>query len=558
MVDFRTNKSVRERVNLGFHRKPNPLLRKRRWLTWSVLVASLAAVAFLIAWDDKRAFWAGELSSSHKLFQNDCQQCHVHQFQPAVRFATFDHSLHSVSVEACRNCHRDIHNLDHNRYIADHDIQFIDNCVVCHVEHQGDVSLSRISDAHCVNCHGGLHVKGDARSNFHPQITSLADHPDFAFHRTASGGSVGAEHLVNGVAKRDSEGVWADRAQIKFNHHYHLEPQGLPVPPGHPEYANDGTFRKKLTCASCHQPDDTGRYLKPINYEKHCAECHRLEYRTELSLVGNDKSLPLPHESPTLIRSLLRDRLMAYANAFPERLQLPSDRADQPAASEPRHPNKNRAATPSAEDKWTWVEDKMSRMEAAIAVRTSGDRKPAEQVDALVMPTDDIIGHIQTGCAHCHVLERPTSAVGSNNPSVPAWGIVPPKIPDRWLRHSRFDHSKHTNVADIFHGPAVRHEDEALPTNDRSCLVCHDSRISSAPGIKPSGTPGGLRLSSKNTADILIPSIRVCQTCHTKSAAVGELKGSHARSNCVECHRYHHPGDGHPQVPELPDGVDGK
>lgn len=556
MVDIRINKSVGERVNIEFNRKPNALLRRRRIVTWAVFAAALAAMGFLLAQNDKRVYWAGELSPSHKIFQNDCQQCHDQRFQPAVRFAKFDDAVHSVSTDACRSCHSNFHHRDHNRYITDHDERFVHNCVVCHKEHQGDVSLSWISDSHCVNCHGDLNVQG-ARPNYFPQITSFDDHPEFALHRKPNG-SIGPEHLVSDVAVRGSEGAWVDPARIKFNHYYHLDPGGLPVPPGHPEYG-DGTVRKKLTCGSCHQPDDAGRYMQPIRYETHCSECHRLEYRTELSLAGNKQSQPLPHASPEVIRGALRDRLMAYANAFPEKLDASSaGETDEPESSEPRHPNKSRATQLSAKDKWTWVEDKISRMERAIAFRTSGDRKPPEHDDNLLMPTDDVIGHVQTGCAHCHFVDRPQETSISESDLLANWSIVPPSIPSRWLRHSHFDHSKHVEVADIFYGPAGGDRDQPLSIDDRSCLVCHDPRGAHDPGSRLGDDPDRFRLSSEKTADILMPSIKVCQACHAKSEAGQKINSGHARDSCVECHKYHHPDAAHPRMPKRLVGADAK
>jgi predicted CXXCH cytochrome family protein len=70
--------------------------------------------------------------------------------------------------------------------------------------------------------------------------------------------------------------------------------------------------------------------------------------------------------------------------------------------------------------------------------------------------------------------------------------VVPPRIPARWLPHSRFDHGAHRPVA---------------------CTECHAAATST------------------ETRDVLLPRVETCRECH--------LPEGGARSGCVECHRYH-------------------
>ena len=55
---------------------------------------------------------------------------------------------------------------------------------------------------------------------------------------------------------------------------HYADPRRIPLP--HSMWA-------KMACADCHQMDDERKYLKPINYENHCARCHALN----VALVGD-------------------------------------------------------------------------------------------------------------------------------------------------------------------------------------------------------------------------------------------------------------------------------
>jgi hypothetical protein len=110
------------------------------------------------------------------------------------------------------------------------------------------------------------------------------------------------------------------------------------------------------------------------------------------------------------------------------------------------------------------------------------------------------------GCQKCHKFDA-TKAGG------PLPEVIPPKIPARWLPHSKFDHAPHRPVA---------------------CGECHKAA------------------ESTRTTDILLPTMKTCQECH-------QPRGG-ARSGCVECHNYHdktkeRDADGPFKVPALLSGV---
>ena len=88
-------------------------------------------------------------------------------------------------------------------------------------------------------------------------------------------------------------------------------------------------------------------------------------------------------------------------------------------------------------------------------------------------------------CKQCHAL---SFSGGSELPVVAKSNITA-----RWFPHADFNHNRHQML---------------------KCEECHAART------------------SHETPDILIPSIRTCETCHHPGADAAE-------SRCFECHTYH-------------------
>ena len=85
-------------------------------------------------------------------------------------------------------------------------------------------------------------------------------------------------------------------------------------------------------------------------------------------------------------------------------------------------------------------------------------------------------------CAECHTVER----------QAPMPRIVPTNVPAGWMPRARFQHAAHQMT---------------------SCTSCHAAQT------------------SRDTADVLMPSIATCQQCHKPARG--------AESRCFECHEYH-------------------
>jgi hypothetical protein len=159
--------------------------------------------------------------------------------------------------------------------------------------------------------------------------------------------------------------------------------------------------------------------------------------------------------------------------------QHPEEARDGGAETLSRLPNKS--SQPDSKDDWNWVEEELRVIETAVFQTVAGRGESPKN----------------NACQKCHVTGGDTSAIG--------FQIVSPNIPPRWLAHSRFDHGRHRDVA---------------------CLECHHTESDAK------------SLESTSVEDILMPKLEVCQNCHGATRSLPTKR--YGRSNCVECHQYHH------------------
>lgn len=97
-------------------------------------------------------------------------------------------------------------------------------------------------------------------------------------------------------------------------------------------------------------------------------------------------------------------------------------------------------------------------------------------------------------CAECHTIEERRAGLEVQDPlyAYVLPRVVPTNMPSEWMPHARFDHAAHQMA---------------------SCVSCHPAQI------------------SRETSDVLMPSIATCRQCHNP--------GRGAESRCFECHEYH-------------------
>lgn len=543
---MRTSRELSERVEIDFYRHP----RRFRRLTWgTAAVLGIVSAAWLVVQSVQgrgRIYQAGPLATPHRLFENDCEKCHT-TWTPLLRLTSLTTSspvgtsLSSVTNEKCMACHTGPAHHD-NQVPAHQDI----SCATCHREHEGDQALAWIADRHCIDCHADLKTTHGPSRTFVRTITRFEEsgggwpgskrseassragapatgrgpstpatpgtHPEFAVYRLLKSASpqtdIGREHevfSVLGYFRRENEDTarWQDKARIRFNHKAHLKPD---LPAGRDEHG--AVRRETLQCRRCHQPDAERRYMQPIHYETHCAECHPLYFDVSSSqaLRGNQTSPMVPHEAPEIVRGYLTDfyTLRALEQTGEGEAVPRSEPLRLPARKLPGRRYRDLLTVQQAD----WLKTQLQRAEQQV-----------------LKHTHTLFGYeAQGGCRYCHTVTEPLSphtplpqgeGPGVREPSPPGeaggvgWHIEPPNIPDRWLKHSRFRHDSHRMLA-----CTQCHRDFI---NDRSVSECI------------------------STGDVLLPTIEQCLACHAgkpRSADSNSSLGS-ARNRCVECHNYH-------------------
>jgi len=476
-----SSRQLAERVEVGFHRRPNRL-RRRMWLI--SVAACLVALVWLTAVSvegDYRVYQSGHVATAHKSFENDCAQCHTY-WAPLMRFVLLDSSIHSTSHEKCIRCHDGLshyRNSDGSSVTGNTDM----SCAVCHREHQGDEGLAVVADRHCVACHSDL--KNDKKhtgtvaariESFDPHRSPFA-HPEFALLRVIRGDqgkdAPGEKHAV--YALLGAEGKPADQAAIRFNHKRHL----------HAVYQNgvlvEGLLdeNRQLTdlsnrCDRCHQLDAERRTMKPVNYEQHCSSCHPLYYdqrgnANRAAGSGAGKSV-VPHESPEIVRGFL-------TNLFTNQVSQTNAAVDkQPQSQISPFPGRPRL-TQSQEKE---VQQRVKDVEKHLL---RGPEKAVRDNEHKFFGFE-----AAGGCKYCHEIKI------TGNDAMSNWSIVPPEIPRQWMPYSRFSHFSHRNV---------------------NCEKCHNDVYK-----------------SDKTSDVLMTPIQTCRECHT-------TKLSGARTHCVTCHDFH-------------------
>jgi pSer/pThr/pTyr-binding forkhead associated (FHA) protein len=361
-------------------------------------------------------FMPGSISLKHRLFANDCARCHQ-AWKPV---------LTGVPDKTCLSCHSG------PPHFSERALTPAPQCATCHVEHRGQAVLAALSDSVCLQCHADLKVK-EPRIPITTAIHSfMADHPEFAISVSRLG------HAVQRVGLDEGKQV-VDTAAIKLNHQLHLKPD-LMGPDG-PE---------QLSCASCHQADPQGAYMRPVNYEKDCMRCHRLDF---------DERLPG--------KTVLHGQSLEEADRFLRATYAEYYLLQHQSKLKAQGPTRRLPGAPRAKEE-IWIDGMV------------------EEAERLLMgpPGSKTNGK----CVLCHILDRPGEAsqsaqfgraksntrVSESRMLFPT--IVKTAIPERWLPYSVFDHKAH---------------------NILKCVACHEA----APR-------------SERTKDVLLPSIASCRNCH--------------------------------------------
>jgi hypothetical protein len=369
-------------LQLDYFKHPRPLNRWLRRLCWLALAATLAWVGWSLLFSRRTAYQAGPLSAAHTLFANDCARCHTEAFPALSRFVG-DTAARSVPDSACLQCHP---GPDHHPPQARSA-----GCAACHKEHRGHVTLARIPDGYCTDCHADL--KRTKPGTRFENVAGFYAHPEFAFRRENK----------------------PDPGTIKFSHHHHLT---LEPDPRRPDTAAAAEKLQRQQCAACHEPEPDGRYMKPVRYEQNCRECHPLQvslgvkFKTpqleeaERDFARTPVAHPKPGEGPETVRALLRERLVGFSQRFPAAVQPGA------LAGSGRPLPGSRRGRLATDAELNWASARLAEAERRLF---------------------DGAG----GCGQCH--QEKSDRKRTNG--LPDYGR--PSIPRRWFDHAVFNHERH-------------------------------------------------------------------------------------------------------------------
>ncbi len=465
MARTRTTKTVAQRIDLNYFKRPTPFKRAKLWLAILAPAVALVWIGFYFFGRDNRVYSSGRLSAAHAVLEKQCAACHVRQ---AGGFSA------KAADSACLACHDGPphHTSNLNTGLA---------CAECHSEHRGRVSLAATSNQSCANCHANLSA-ADGVSTYARHIRTFEDgHPEFAARRSVAGSEAN------------------DPGTIKLNHALHMRsirrgPTGpmvqLDCVNCHSSGATDpdltysdsryrGTATSYLDSDVVTQIDRgslkplrpiTGRELMaPTKFANACAGCHLLTF---------DKRFDegVPHDKPEVIHSYLVKQFSEYIAAHPAELHE--------------------------------VQDPQRKLVGRASGAVTRSLSPGQWVAERVAISEELLWH--KTCAQCHGISstalqdvkiarwdaanaHPSGSVVSSLPAsaTPAATSVLPVIAKarltlQWFPHSKFDHDAHRGF---------------------SCTGCHQNA-----------------LVSTETSDILIPGIAVCQTCHAPGPGYAESR----------------------------------
>lgn len=393
----------------------------RRELAWAgalLVLASMLLIPLLLRYGASEAgtqtavplvptdrVWSsGPMSSPHAYFETDCAACHVKPFE-------------RVRNESCLGCHdTSRHHVRNTKLAVAPD--FADaKCTDCHREHNGAGGTLVREASLCTDCHAnpGERFPG---ADLASVLSFSKDHPPFSpllMQHDPARKTYQMLHLRQepGVSLREDTG-------LVFPHALHLNAKGVDAPEG----------TRMLGCADCHVPGPGQISFEPVSMERHCADCHRLEFDP------NDPSRVVPHGKPAEVAAVLRDHFAARA--------LSGEIKALDAL--PLNPLRRRPGP---------LQAPAQRPEAARWSEQQGEQAVREVFEGRV-------------CRYCHVVEATGDA------QLP-WSIAPLSLGEHALRGARFTHKPHevTPCGDCHEAQSSKASSDVLLPGIETCRSCH-------------------------------------------------------------------------------------
>ncbi|MCU0755744.1 MAG: cytochrome c3 family protein [Xanthomonadales bacterium] len=348
----------------------------------------------------------GPVANAHRYFANDCTSCHEGNFQV-------------VQDAKCVACHQKT-----EAHADPHQFPLYEvtdaRCAHCHRDHNGPQGLVLTEQRLCSDCHQDLSTRSAGKT----QLIDVADfagtaHPNFMLSLPAWD----AAGKYAPVQSRMGTGPLVENSGLKFPHDKHLGTvDGLASPRG----------KQQLDCGSCHVADAGGLAMKPIDFEAHCQDCHRLTF----DRAAGDRQVP--HADVPAVLAMLTEY---YAG---------------------------RAIDGSWDDPAAPVTVRTRR-------RPGQEMTPTERNEALEWARNNAARTTRTlfegqACGVCHTVTPERSESGALS-----YKVAPVRIAGVWFERAKFSHAAHT-VMDCAHCHAAKlskaAQDVLIP-DIANCQTCH-------------------------------------------------------------------------------------
>jgi hypothetical protein len=355
-------------------------------------------------------------------------------------------------------------------------------CTTCHVS---QASFSQpVTDKACLACHDGpIH---HAEQTFVPACKDCHVEHKGVF-RMASTSDAACTQCHADLANKDKNAPPKFIANISGFDHSH--PEFLALRPGH---TDPGTIKFNHQVHLDQKKGIRGPNGKVVQLK--CVDCHRPPGVNDQWPFGTAEIIPVSLPANTTITSGVPSRAYMAPVNYQEHCS---------ACHTLQFDKRFQESVPHKEPKVVY-EFAMKKLQEYIAahpdqihvVDEPDKRLPARPLPPVPRNAQEWVAmHMgdaqlllwRKACKECHSLSYP-----GGYEAMPE--VAKANITKQWLPHASFDHQAHQMV---------------------SCASCHNKTEN-----------------SKETSDVLIPSVQVCQDCHHSGANAAE-------SRCFECHTYH-------------------
>jgi hypothetical protein len=358
----RTAKSLAQRIDLNYFKRPHPFRRWKLGLSIAVPAAALVWLGGMAAAGSRTPYSSGPVSSAHQVFGDRCERCHV---TGARAFRAH------VTDNMCLTCH------DAPQHKSNQ--TFTPACATCHLEHRGPIRLSATAEGDCEQCHRNLGTTTGRLTVARVVGAFNEGHPEFAARQEGS----------------------KDPAVLKFNHEVHLKPD-LRGPAG----------PTKLECATCHVPAAVPRTsgpvwtrrppataMLPVTYARNRASCHPLYVDPLIDRMA-------PHDAADKVQAMVAQALTAYISENPAQIGRPDPVRGRIPVNFPE-------PMPLVRTAGEWIAARTASVERMLWSKTCAECHTIERAPLRVVPTNvrsrwmprarfEHAAHQLTNCTSCH------------------------------------------------------------------------------------------------------------------------------------------------------------